>query len=196
MMPMNGTAGTTSCTDPASLKILSKTGDGRWNALSDNLSSTEVACRDVNPTLANYDDDSRSDLSPQQTNVHSRSSSLEDSISSAIGYNTSSIRVAVRIRPFLSFEAGNQSVLEVPPGMSSSVHFVNFPEFTTQFNQTFTFDEMFDVKSDQFMVYRSAVAPLVQSCLEGYNATVLACKLHFVSQDDFFFIRPMYSGPY
>ena len=155
-----------------------KTCDENWISLNDIARNAETASRDVNSTILNSDDDSRSDLShrelsPQRTNVHSRSSS---DMSSAMEYDSSSIRVVVRIRPFLSFESGNQSVLEVPCGMPTSVRFVNFPEFSTQFNQTYTFDEMFDVQSDQRMVYKAAVAPLVLSCLEGYNATVLACK--------------------
>jgi len=40
--------------------------------------------------------------------------------------------------------------------------------------KTFAFDHVFRASAEQIEVYEGCVAPLVQSCLEGYNATVLA----------------------
>jgi len=39
---------------------------------------------------------------------------------------------------------------------------------------TFTFDQVFPLTTTQIEVYDHRVAPLVSSCLEGYNATILA----------------------
>jgi len=84
------------------------------------------------------------------------------------------IKVAVRCRPFLPFEAGNKSVvttldeskqIKIVPSGSSSLD---------PARNTFTFDAVYGIESTQAQVFTNSIAPLVQACLEGYNATVLA----------------------
>jgi len=41
-------------------------------------------------------------------------------------------------------------------------------------NRVFQFDEVFDPAVEQSTLYSDFVAPLVESCFNGYNATVLA----------------------
>lgn len=43
-------------------------------------------------------------------------------------------------------------------------------------DKVFAFDNVFDEASSQEEVFNSTVRPLVEGCLNGYNATVLACK--------------------
>jgi len=38
----------------------------------------------------------------------------------------------------------------------------------------FTFDRVFDPTTTQAQLYDQAVAPLIQKCLQGYNATIFA----------------------
>ncbi len=108
------------------------------------------------------------------------------------------IKVAVRVRPFLPFEAGSTSCIDVLPGSidddgglpaSSSL-----PSSTSSPSQqqsrgksiriassianrdahTFTFDQCFSGAATQAEIYDELITPLLSSCLEGYNATALA----------------------
>ena len=85
----------------------------------------------------------------------------------------SSVQVAVRIRPMLPHEAGNMSCVEVlkesPTRRISTVIRLGGDD-----GPNFTFDQVFPLTTTQSEVYEDRVAPLVSSCLEGYNATILA----------------------
>lgn len=84
-----------------------------------------------------------------------------------------SIKVIVRIRPFLPFESGNVSVvsalengktIKIDP--SQATHAVGRTQFT--------FDQTYGIDSTQAQVFTTSIRPLVASCMEGFNATVLA----------------------
>ena len=110
------------------------------------------------------------------------------------------IQVAVRIRPFLPFEAGSKSCIDVLPGQDDqnssttklqqgkSVHIGYHRHHNRDSNgsnngggrqsldngHTFTFDKCFSGLANQVTIYKSLIAPLLENCLEGYNATALA----------------------
>lgn len=84
-----------------------------------------------------------------------------------------SIQVAVRCRPFLPFEAGNASVVNVNPPTQIKIE----PKQLTSLDSsryTFTFDAVYPLDSTQSEFFKRSVKPLVVSCLEGYNATIIA----------------------
>ncbi|KAL3777525.1 hypothetical protein ACHAWO_005509 [Cyclotella atomus] len=92
------------------------------------------------------------------------------------------IQVAVRVRPFLPFEAGSKSCIDVfsssptSSSSSSSSHIGNAVKIHhhNKEGHTFTFDKCFGGSVSQVELYESVVVPLLNSCLEGYNATTLA----------------------
>jgi hypothetical protein len=94
------------------------------------------------------------------------------------------IQVAVRVRPFLAFEAGSKSCIEVlrteedevansPSNQGKSVR-IQSHHGNNKDGHTFTFDRCFGGGSTQVELYQGVVVPLLKSCLEGYNATTLA----------------------
>ena len=88
-------------------------------------------------------------------------------------HGASSVQVAVRVRPMLPHEAGNtQCIDSFQSSASSSV--LDMIRLGGESGPKFTFDQVFPLTASQHDVYRHRVAPLVSSCLEGYNATILA----------------------
>lgn len=81
-----------------------------------------------------------------------------------------SIKVAVRVRPFLPFESGNVSVVKC---LGDQIEIAP-PAGVTISKNKFTFDATYDSESTQAQVYVKSIVPLVDSCLEGYNATIIA----------------------
>ncbi|XP_063914951.1 kinesin-like protein KIF21A isoform X1 [Zophobas morio] len=77
------------------------------------------------------------------------------------------VRVAVRIRPRIPREIIDmcQVCTYVTPGE---------PQVTLGNDKTFSYNYVFDTEAKQEQVYETCVAALVDSSLEGYNATVLA----------------------
>lgn len=102
------------------------------------------------------------------------------------------IQVAIRIRPFLPFEAGSKSCIDVLPGDSAndttasssasnrpitqgkSVRISSSHSHHNKDGHTFTFDKCFSGHATQVELYQTCVVPLLNKCLEGYNATTLA----------------------
>lgn len=86
------------------------------------------------------------------------------------------IKVAVRCRVFLPFEIkqGNTvSVVNVLPNDSIKIQ----PPQLTSLDESryqFTFDATYGSNSTQADVFNRSIRPLVDSCLEGYNATCIA----------------------
>jgi Kinesin motor domain len=74
------------------------------------------------------------------------------------------VRVGVRIRPLTSKEcaAGGKSVVACDP-------FTNTVELSTC---RFTYDTVLDSSVTQTQLYQTVSAPLLNSFLDGYNATV------------------------
>ena len=111
---------------------------------------------------------------------------------SAAAADTEGIRVAVRVRPFLPHEAGSSSCVEVNGDTNqisigrsdrSTRHLLESSQgggatsATAKPRKTFTFDHALAGNTPQNDVYDSCVSSLVASCLEGFNATTLACEL-------------------
>lgn len=101
-----------------------------------------------------------------------RKSSVQSKRKISIRNGSNNIQVAVRIRPFLSFESGNSSCLTIPPGEEDSIK-LNYDSGGKSPAQ-FTFDSAFDIDSTQNDVFEHCVMPLISACLNGHTATVLA----------------------
>jgi len=100
-----------------------------------------------------------------------------DNISDGNNYGTSSVQVAVRVRPMLPNEAGTTECVDVLHASIDQVEHAAFPNVLRLGGSSgpkFTFDQVFGAQTLQSQVYQDRVAPLVANCLEGYNATVLA----------------------
>ena len=85
------------------------------------------------------------------------------------------VQVAVRVRPMLPKEAGTTECIDVlSTKHGDNVIKCNLLQLGGSSGPKFTFDQVFGTATEQSQVYRDRVAPLVENCLEGYNATVLA----------------------
>ena len=87
---------------------------------------------------------------------------------------SASVQVAVRVRPLLSsLESGCAQCIDVMhAGLNNDG--ATMVKVGGESGPTFTFDEVFPTSATQVQVFEHRVAPLVESCLEGYNATILA----------------------
>jgi len=84
-----------------------------------------------------------------------------------------SIKVIVRIRPFLPFEGqGKSVVMALENGKTIKMDTKNASHAVGR--TQFTFDATYGIDSTQAQVFTKSIRPLVASCMEGYNATVLA----------------------
>ncbi|XP_026859007.2 kinesin-like protein KIF21A isoform X1 [Electrophorus electricus] len=83
------------------------------------------------------------------------------------GQDESSVRVALRIRPQLAREKieGCHICTLVTPGE---------PQVILGKDKAFTFDYVFDMDSQQDSLYCNCTEKLIESCFEGYNATIFA----------------------
>ncbi|XP_037623410.1 kinesin-like protein KIF21A isoform X5 [Sebastes umbrosus] len=83
------------------------------------------------------------------------------------GQDESSVRVALRIRPQLAREKieGCHICTYVMPGE---------PQVILGKDKSFTYDYMFDMDSQQDVIYSTCTEKLIEGCFEGYNATVFA----------------------
>jgi kinesin family protein 4/21/27 len=89
---------------------------------------------------------------------------------------SSSVMVAVRVRPLLAMEDGTDHCLRVLQnntalqiGSSSSSAAADHED-----GPQFTFDRVFDSNASQLDIFEQCVTPLVQQCIQGYNATIFA----------------------
>lgn len=97
------------------------------------------------------------------------SKKVKPCVSSLVYYGLMSevcVRVAVRIRPLLRKELlhQHQVCVRVVPSGSGQVSLGS--------DRLFSFDHAFGPTASQDEVYESCVQPLVESLLDGYNATV------------------------
>ena len=81
--------------------------------------------------------------------------------------DNTTVKVAIRVRPLLEREKNKRckECLYVLP---------NKNQLVVGKDQNFTFDYVFNDATEQSVVYEDTVKPLVQACLDGYNATVFA----------------------
>ena len=86
---------------------------------------------------------------------------------------TCQVRVGVRVRPLASKEIqqGGKLSLSINPPAS----------ITIASHNTFTFDAVFDSQTDQDTLYHSVSASLLESFVDGYNATVRAHRMGFLT---------------
>jgi kinesin family protein 4/21/27 len=78
---------------------------------------------------------------------------------------SSCVQVAVRVRPLLALEAGSDRCLDV---------FQQSIQVGEQSGPLLTFDRVFDSHTEQSAIFTDSGMSLVESCLQGYNATILA----------------------
>jgi kinesin family member 27 len=83
---------------------------------------------------------------------------------------SSSVLVAVRVRPLLAMEDGTDLCLRVMHSPHNDLRSLQ----VAGGGPRFTYDHVFDLNASQEQIYATCVAPLVESCLMGYNATVFA----------------------
>ncbi|KAI9247135.1 hypothetical protein BDA99DRAFT_542985 [Phascolomyces articulosus] len=80
---------------------------------------------------------------------------------------TTAVRVALRVRPLTQKEM-----------MCNSAETISFipkePQIYIGNEHSFTYDYVFDTKSQQQHIYSSSVQPLVEKYVDGFNATILA----------------------
>ena len=93
--------------------------------------------------------------------------------------NNRSVQVAVRVRPLQPKE--DETCLEALFDRKVLTLHAQDPRrrkhptiLRVGENQTFCYDEVFPQETTQEDVYTHRVAPLVDRCIEGYNATILA----------------------
>lgn len=88
-------------------------------------------------------------------------------VSSRIGDVSSSVQVALRIRP-----QGNREKLEGSRVCTSVIP--GEPQVTIGTDRSFTYDYVFDQATQQIEIYNSCIDKLVDGLFNGFNATVLA----------------------
>ena len=82
-----------------------------------------------------------------------------------------SVKVCTRVRPLVPIEKVDKSVkfsLKYPQSNTITIDSRNNE------TKTFTYDYVCDERTSQQHVYNECVLPLVNSCMKGYNATILA----------------------
>lgn len=80
----------------------------------------------------------------------------------------SKVQVIVRCRPFLSKEILQEK-------SQKCIQFsIQKKQILIGKNKEFYFDEIFDEKTNQIVIFDQLVKPLVAGCLLGYNATIFA----------------------
>mmetsp|Transcript_5284 Transcript_5284/g.9366 ORF Transcript_5284/g.9366 Transcript_5284/m.9366 type:complete len:603 (-) Transcript_5284:1150-2958(-) len=90
------------------------------------------------------------------------------------------VRVVIRVRPPLEHELNAYLGIPYKPTtrVDATSHNISLVDGQGKddrtFNHSFTFDHIYDQGASQREVYDSTAKTLVASCLEGYNATILA----------------------
>ena len=85
---------------------------------------------------------------------------------------TETVRVVIRSRPLSESEIsrGNFSILQ----FDKELHQIAIQEPKTGEFKTFAYDSVYDMDSCQQEVYDESAYPLVESAIQGYNATIFA----------------------
>ena len=83
------------------------------------------------------------------------------------GNNKTSVQVAVRVRPFVPKETGATSCLDIEPSQRTV-------QVGGKEGSCFTYDHVLPSSTNQKQLYSTCIAPLVKSCIAGFNSTVLA----------------------
>ena len=131
-------------------------------------------------------------MTPHQ---HSTLNNLNLTMTSIPGSNN--IRIAVRVWPFLPFEAGSRSCIDALPSSEAGLSLYNDANVLTRgtllriggkhliivqsspgsggghSGHAFTFNTCFSRAATQSDIYQVCVFPLLEAAMEGYNATAL-----------------------
>ena len=83
---------------------------------------------------------------------------------------SSKVKVVVRCRPLLPREKTS--------GKPSIQVSKDRKQVAMGDGKQYIFDNVYDENCPQEQIYNNCVKPLIESCLNGYNATVLACKIN------------------
>lgn len=86
----------------------------------------------------------------------------------------SCIKVSIRCRPFLPFEQSSKASCVTFLSPKSLKIESPTPNSLDYNRHTYTFDNVFNGTTAQNEIYIRSVRPLVDACLEGYNATIFA----------------------
>lgn len=114
----------------------------------------------------------------ENSNNQSASTTIGGSDGGGSTNSSITVRVAVRVRPLVhrEIQAGCRECIGFysSPSFSSSSSSSNVQQITIGKDKSFAFDHVFSPQATQQQVYTQAVHYLVESFLQGYNATVLA----------------------
>uniref|UniRef100_A0A7S2QVI8 Kinesin motor domain-containing protein n=1 Tax=Triparma pacifica TaxID=91992 RepID=A0A7S2QVI8_9STRA len=92
--------------------------------------------------------------------------------------STTSVRVAVRVRPPSSYGDGGTSgradVVQVHKAASAITLGASPSSTSKNCSHQFTYDEVYDTRATQTEIYRGVGAGMLSSVFEGYNSTILA----------------------
>ena len=89
---------------------------------------------------------------------------------------TGNVKVFCRFRPLNQREletTDNQLCVTFKSELTCAVNGINKVTGSTELID-YTFDKTFDTNATQLEIYDTAVLPIVESCLEGYNGTIFA----------------------
>uniref|UniRef100_A0AC35TTY8 Kinesin-like protein n=1 Tax=Rhabditophanes sp. KR3021 TaxID=114890 RepID=A0AC35TTY8_9BILA len=84
------------------------------------------------------------------------------------------VKVCVRCRPLNPDEIGNCDKLAVSIDKLNKSIVVSNKSNSNESTKDFTFDDVFDMDSDQYTVYNSVARPIIENVLKGYNGTIFA----------------------
>jgi len=160
----------------------------RLNGENDHPNTPITADADVSTSLSKFSFNTTNNIvSSKSSNNHS---SIHTKMNVTTSTNTqnlpSSVQVAVRVRPILTSENGSHQCITIHHSAidstpSSSPNIANMVEIgssgSNKGSKKFVFDACFSPKATQREVFEHSVQPLINACLDGYNATVLAVSL-------------------
>ena len=78
--------------------------------------------------------------------------------------DSTAVRVAVRVRPMLALEHGNEECLNV----NTNANQINIGK------KSFTYDYALNKETTQVSMYEKVVTPMLNGVVDGYNVTLLA----------------------
>eukprot|EP00983_Pelagomonas_calceolata_P094748 1157921-Pelagomonas_calceolata.AAC.5 len=90
------------------------------------------------------------------------------------GANPEAVKVVVRCRPLNSKEKadGRAQIVDMDT-KSGQVSLRNPAADSSEAPKTFTFDAAYDANCTQEQIYEQSAKPIVNSCMQGYNGTLL-----------------------
>lgn len=125
-------------------------------------------------TLSGDEMDGRPACTENQVFSNPAGRTNNDNSNNTNGTSSESIQVCVRVRPLMFHEQGTSQCVDVVKDVyADHPCIIKIAEGDNKPHQ-FTFDETFPVSTTQKQVFQRRVTPLIERCIDGYNATVLA----------------------